>query len=181
MRSTLKFGIGLGTAAIVATMSAGVAAAATSGQQHAAGQIAAVSVNKHITRAQARQIAGAKVPHSRVIEVESDDLHDRAVWKVQLATSHGRVVVDVDKRTGQATIVRGHGGGHGDTVLASSIIGPVTSSGSLAADDHGRDAGANDGARQERGDRHDDGRGDRHDHDRGDRHGDDHGDGGSGQ
>jgi hypothetical protein len=71
----------------------------------------------HVTRAQARHLARAAVPHSRVIEAESDDLHDRAVWKVQLATPHGRVVVDVDKRTGQVTIIRGHrhgGHGHGD-------------------------------------------------------------------
>jgi hypothetical protein len=47
-----------------------------------------------------------------VIEVESDDMHDRAVWKVTLATPHGRVVVDVDKKTGSSTIVR-HGGGRG--------------------------------------------------------------------
>ena len=117
MRRTLNIGIGIGTAAIVATMAAGVASATTGGQQQAAGSVAAAtsSVNRHITRAQARQIARAKVPHSRVIEVESDDLRGRAVWKVKLATRHGRVVVDVDKRTGKATIIRhGGGGGHDD-------------------------------------------------------------------
>jgi Peptidase propeptide and YPEB domain len=144
MRRTLNIGIGLGTAAIVATMAAGVASATTAGHQQAAGPAAAAvsSVNRHITRAQARQIARAKVPHSRVIEIQSDDRHDRAVWKVELRTRRGPVVVDVDKRTGHAVIVRRGGQDH-------------------------------DGARAERGDRHDhDGRhhhrGDRHDHDRGD-------------
>jgi hypothetical protein len=33
-----------------------------------------------------------------------------SVWEVELAAPRGRVVVDVDKRTGKATIVR-HGGG----------------------------------------------------------------------
>jgi uncharacterized membrane protein YkoI len=112
MRKSLNVGIGLGTAAIIATMTAGVASAAASGQQAAGSAAAVSSVSMHITRAQARHIALAKVPHSRVIEIESDDLQDRAVWKVQLATSHGRVTVDVDKRTGKATIVR-HGGGDG--------------------------------------------------------------------
>jgi hypothetical protein len=123
-----------------------------------------VSVNKHITRAQAARIAKAKVPHSRVIEIQSDDLHDRAVWKVTLATSHGRVVVDVDKRTGKATIV-GHGGsgGHGDAIVATGLS---TSSGAAART--GRDARDHDGDRRDRdhGDRH--GHGDHHDHDRGD-------------
>ena len=112
MRRTLNIGIGVGTAMIAATMAAGVASATTGGHQQATGSLVAAvsSVNRHITRAQPRHVARAKVPHSRVIEVESDDLHDRAVWKVKLATGHGRVVVDVDKRTGKATIVRGGGG-----------------------------------------------------------------------
>jgi hypothetical protein len=66
MRRTLNIGIAVGTAAIVGTMAAGVASAATGGHQQAAGSAAAVSsVNRHITRTQARQIAMAKVPHSR--------------------------------------------------------------------------------------------------------------------
>jgi uncharacterized membrane protein YkoI len=112
MRSTLKFGIGMGTAAIIGLSSAGVAAAAASGPQAPRSAAVVSAVNKHITRAEAKKIAKAKVPHSRVIEVESDDVHDRAVWKVKLATRHGRVIVDVDKKTGKATIVRHHGGGH---------------------------------------------------------------------
>jgi uncharacterized membrane protein YkoI len=116
MRKTVKIGAGLTSAAIVASMAAGVASAAASGQRPAtasANVVAAASA--HISRAQARHLARAAVPHSRVIEVESDDLHDRAVWKVKLATPHGRVVVDVDKKTGKVTIIRGHrhGGGHG--------------------------------------------------------------------
>jgi Peptidase propeptide and YPEB domain len=176
MRNTLKFGIGVGTAAIVATMSAGVAMATTGGQ--ATGSVTAVSmVNKHITRAQAKTIARAKVPHSRVIEVESDDAHDRAVWKVTLATPHGRVVVDVDVRTGRATIVR-NGGGRDLAVTATVFTGQRSAAsddggasddrgaGSVA-DDHGRDARDHDGAGQERGERHGDDRGERHGHDRG--------------
>src|ERR1700726_678238 len=106
MRRTLTIaglGIGAGTLAVAATMAAGVASAtpgpASQAAAPAAHAAAVVSVNKHITRAQAVRIAEAKVPHSRAIEVQSDDHHDRAVWKVTLATPHGRVVVDVDKRT----------------------------------------------------------------------------------
>ncbi len=190
MRRTLKIGIGAGTAAIIATMSAGVASATTGGLQAAGSAATMTSVNKHITRAQARHLARAAVPHSRVIEVQSDDLHDHPVWKVQLATPHGRVVVDVSKRTGKVTILRRHGGGggHDDAVLAtpagpSSVASVVASMSRQVTDDHGRDARDHDGAREERGDRHDDGRGDRHDHDRGDRdgHDHDHGDDGSGR
>jgi hypothetical protein len=53
------------------------------------------------------------VPHSRATEVESDDLHDHPVWKVTLITRHGRAVVDVDRRTGKATIVSRNGSGGG--------------------------------------------------------------------
>src|ERR1700729_412528 len=118
MRKTVKIGAGLTSAAIVASLAAGVASAAASGQRPAtasANVVAAASA--HISRAQARHLARAAVPHSRVIEVESDDLHDRAVWKVKLATPRGRVVADVDKKTGKVAIIHGHrhgggGGGH---------------------------------------------------------------------
>jgi Peptidase propeptide and YPEB domain len=117
LRKTLSIGIGAGVAALAATTAAGVASAATSGNaQTTTRSVAAMAaVNRHITRAQAGRIARARVPHSRVHEIESDDLHDRAVWKVQLSTPRGRVGVDVDKKTGRATIVRrgGGGGGHG--------------------------------------------------------------------
>jgi Peptidase propeptide and YPEB domain len=182
MRRTLNIGIAAGTAAIVASMAAGVASATTGGHQQAAGPAAAtLAVSKHITRVQARQIALAKVPHSRVIEVQSDDRHDRAVWEVELATSHGRVVVDVDKRTGKATIVRGGGGGHDNAIAASQVasVGSARPAGDdhgrdAFGDDRGRDARDHDGARDERGDR--DGHGDRHDRGdhRGDRHDRDH-------
>lgn len=179
MRRTLNIGIGVGTAAIVASMAAGVASAATSGHQQAAGSAAAVSSVSPITRAQARHIARAKVPHSRVIEVESDDLHGRAVWKVKLATRHGRVVVDVDQRTSRATIVRGGGGGHDDAVVASRVASAGAGQSRAAGDDRGRDVRD----RHDRGDRGDH-RGDdhgRHHHDRGDRHDHDRGDDGPGR
>jgi hypothetical protein len=170
MRKTLTICIGAGAAAAAVALSAGASLAATAAPaQTAAGSIASVTtVNKHITRAQAAKIATALVPHSTVREIQSDDLHDRAVWKVQLATPHGRVVVDVDKKTGKATIVR-HGGGHGDlitTVTIASHRGDARDHD--AADDRGQDARDHDGGRDHgdhRGDRHDR---DRHDHDRGD-------------
>ncbi|MGN6796441.1 MAG: PepSY domain-containing protein, partial [Streptosporangiaceae bacterium] len=105
MRKNIGIGIGAATAAIVLTTGAGAALATSGAHQQAAGKTAVTSVNKHITKAQAARIARAKVPHSHVIEIESDDLHNRPVWKVKLGTPHGRVVVDVDKRTGKATIV----------------------------------------------------------------------------
>jgi uncharacterized membrane protein YkoI len=111
MRRNLRIGIGAGAAAVAITASmAGVASAAAGGHQLPASVTTASTVNRHITKAQARHIALAAVRHSRVVEIESDDRHDRAVWKVTLATPHGRVIVDVDKRTGRATILRGGSG-----------------------------------------------------------------------
>src|SRR5882757_9585891 len=110
MRRTLNIGIVAGTVVAAVTMAAGVASAA-SGGHHQPANLTVVSVSKHITRAQAQGIAQAKVPHSRATEVESDDLHDHPVWKVTLTTRHGRAVVDVDKRTGKATIVSRNGSG----------------------------------------------------------------------
>ncbi|HET9897650.1 MAG TPA: PepSY domain-containing protein [Streptosporangiaceae bacterium] len=110
-------GVGVGAAAVAMTLgtAAGVASASSS---HQATNFATVMASKHITKAQAKKIAEAKVPHSKAIEVESDDLHDVAVWKVTLAVPHGRVIVDVNKRTGKATIVkhekRGDDGQRGD-------------------------------------------------------------------
>src|SRR5262245_3686261 len=175
MRRTLTLGIGARAGAAAITMVAG-AASATSGAPHqAAGPAAAVAlVNKHVTRAQAIRIAEAKVPHSRAIEVESDDLHDRAVWKVTLRTPNGRVIVDVDKRTGKATILRG-GGGDADAARAASLT-TSRSAATSGSDDRpaswaGRDARDDDGARHELGDRHDDRNGHRdgHHHRGGDR------------
>jgi peptidase YpeB-like protein len=162
---TLNAGIGAGALAIAITTGAGVASAVSSHPAASQHQAAVTAVNKHITRAQARRIAEAKVRGSRAIEVESDDVHDRAVWKVTLTTGHGRVVVDVDKRTGKATIARS--GGHGDSAAVASLgtAGTVVTSGGRR-DDHGRD---------DRGD--DRGHG-RHGRDDGGRHDRDHRDGG---
>jgi hypothetical protein len=177
-----KIGIGIGaaTAAIALGVGASAALASSGAHQQAAGASAA-SAQAHITQAQARQIAKAKVPDSRVIEVQSDDRHDRAVWKVTLATPHGRVIVDVDKRTGKATIVRRGSGGSDDGAgamgLGSHRISAGTA-GNRAAEDRadGRDR---DDVREHRGDRdryNRGDRGDRHDGDRDGDHGGDRGD-----
>lgn len=167
MRRNLRIGIGIGAAAAAAmtvSMAAGVASAASGWHQVAASTAAVASVNKHITKAQAGQIAKARVPHSRVIEIESDDRNDRAVWKVTLATPHGRVIVDVDKRTGKATIVRGgSGGGHAQAAGASVLRLNSAASDERAGQEHSREARDRDDAREDSGDR-----GDRHDHDRDD-------------
>jgi peptidase YpeB-like protein len=161
MRRTLSIGAGAGAAALALTLAAGVASA-TSGTHQQAGGAAIASVSKHITRAQAERIAEAKVPHSKAIEVQSDDLHDRAVWKVTLKTPHERVIVDVDKRTGKATIVRrSGGGGHDGSVLAGSLS--TGTSGRDGRDDRGRLHGEH----RDRDGRHHD----RHHHDRGDDNG----------
>jgi len=195
MRRTLKLGMGAGAAVAAVTMVAGVASATAGAPHRAAGPAAAVAVvNMHITKAQAVRIAETKVPHSRAIEVESDDLHDRAVWKVTLRTPTGRVIVDVDKRTGKATIVRRDGGGHRGAARATSLGAGHSARGSAAASgpaasgpadesasSSGRDLRDNDRARHELADRQDRDHGDRDGarHDRGDRHedGNDHRDG----
>jgi len=167
MRRTLKLGIGAGAAVAAVTMAAGVASATSGAPHQAAGPVAtAAVVNTHITRAQAVRIAEAKVPHSRAIEVESDDLHDRAVWKVTLRTPNGRVIVDVDKRTGKATVVRRDGSGHGDAARATTL-GASGHGASGSTDEStswaGRDVRDDDGARHELGDRLNHDHGDRHD------------------
>ena len=162
MRRTLKLGMGAGAAVAAVTMVAGVASATAGAPHRAAGPAAAVAVvNMHITKAQAVRIAETKVPHSRAIEVESDDLHDRAVWKVTLRTPQGRVIVDVNKRTGQATIVGRDGGRRDDAARAASLSAGRSAAG-VSASRADRDVRDDDGARHELGDRHDD-RGDRHD------------------
>jgi uncharacterized membrane protein YkoI len=169
MRRTRTLAIGAGAAAAAAIMVAGVASAA-SGTTHQATRpaTAAAAVNMLITKAKAVRIAEAKVPHSRAIEVESDDLHDRAVWKVTLTTPHGRVIVDVSKRTGQATILRhgGSGGRDDATVMTRHSVRAHTAATNTSGWS-GRDAGehARDRADRDQGDR------DRGDRDRGDRDG----------
>jgi hypothetical protein len=158
MRKNIGIGIGAATAAIVLTTGAGAALAASGGHQQAAGGTAVAAVNKHITKAQAARIAKAKVPHSRVIEIESDDLNNRPVWKVKLATPSGRVTVDVDKRTGKATIVPNDSSGHGNSASAMALS--TQRSGSDSARD----------GREDRGDvRGEDRREDRREHGRHDR------------
>jgi Peptidase propeptide and YPEB domain len=169
MRKGLSIGIGVATTALTVSMAAAVAAAPTGAAQASA---ATATVNRHITKAQARHIALAKVPHSRVIEIESDDLHNRPVWKVKLATRHGRVIVDVDKRTGKATIVR-DGGGHGDAAGATALGQGRTAGDDQAAGQRHEMRGddARDRDARDRGDRadHDHGKHDRdHRHDRND-------------
>ena len=173
MRTKLNVGIGAVAAAIVVTAAAGAASAASGTHQQSAGPaVAAASVNRHITKAQAVRIAEATVRHSRAIEIQSDDRHDRAVWKVTLATPHGRVVVDVDKRTGKATVVRrgGSGGGHDDAIVATRLGASSgaagRNAGTGAVTERARDARDHDGAREDHHGRDD--RVGRHDHDRGD-------------
>lgn len=115
MRKMASIGVGAAAVAMTLGTAAGVASASSS---HPASSVTTVMVNRHITKAQAKRIAEAKVPHSRAIEVESDDRRDVPVWKVTLAVPHGRVIVDVSKRTGKATVVkhekRGDDGQRGD-------------------------------------------------------------------
>jgi hypothetical protein len=176
MRTSVKLGAGLTSAAVVASLAAGVATATVSGPQGATASLAAATSTAHITKMQARHLARAAVRHSRVIEIESDDFHDRAVWKVKLATPHGRVVVAVDKRTGRVTILHGHrhgggGGGHGhDDVLLSARSATLVLAGHNRGFEPGDDRGV---------DQRGDDRGFEPGDDRGvDQRGDDHGNGG---
>ena len=154
MRNRISVGIGAATAAIVLTTGAGAALAASGGLHQAAGTAVAAAAHKQISKARAGQIAKAKVPHSRVVEIESDDRHDRPVWKVTLATGHGRVIVDVDKRTGKATIVRRDGSGGHDDAAGATALGSSSGGAGRSGSDSARDA---------REDRRDDRRDDRHD------------------
>lgn len=162
--------IGVGAAAVAMTLGTAAGVASASSGHDVASFTATSTVNKHITKAQARQIAQGKVPNSKAIEIESDDLHDVPVWKVTLSTPHGRVIVDVSKRTGKATIVKhekhGDDGARGDR---RDNDGQRAAGDDRRANDerHGDDRHGNDerhGHDQRRG--HDERRGhDRHDRD----------------
>ncbi len=157
MRKMASIGVGAAAVAMTLGTAAGVASASSS---HQATSFTTVMVNKHITKAQAKKIAEAKVPHSRAIEVESDDLHDVPVWKVTLAVPHGRVIVDVNKRTGKATIIkhekRGDDGQRGDRRDRDET---------RAADErHGNDERRGNDDRRGHDERHGHDHGKRHDH-----------------
>ncbi|HYU85937.1 MAG TPA: PepSY domain-containing protein [Kribbellaceae bacterium] len=157
----IRLGIGVGVL-VAGTLAVGGVAAAASGPGHVASPPAAhvparVVADTTVTEAQAREIALKAVPDGKVIEIELDDLADRAGWKVTLWTVDGRVEVFVDATTGAVTLDRVDG----DDEAAE-------------ADDDADDDGDEDG--DEDGDDHGVG----HDADRGDDHGADRGDDGPG-
>jgi hypothetical protein len=182
MRTSVKLGAGLTSAAVVASLAAGVATAAVGSPNRPTASLTAATSQAHITKRQAIHLAKAAVPHSRLIEIESDDLHDRAIWKVKLATPRKRVVVAVDKRTGRVTILHGHrhgggGGGHDDVLLSARSAMLVLSGHDRAFNDRGFEPGDDRGV-----DQRVNGRGLEPGDDRGvDQHGDDHGRDGLGQ
>jgi hypothetical protein len=93
--------IAIGAAAIVVAVVSGVAATAAPRITEGGGPVPSSSARPSVSVADAKQIALAAVPGSTVIQVESDDVHDRPVWKVVLATPNGRVAVSIDAATGQ--------------------------------------------------------------------------------
>lgn len=92
--------IAIGAAAIAVAVASGVAAAAAP-RIEGGGPVPSTSAGPSVSVADAKQIALAAVPGSTVIQVESDDEHDRPVWKVVLATPNGRVAVSIDAATGE--------------------------------------------------------------------------------
>jgi hypothetical protein len=91
----------------------------------------------HISSSDAEQIALSVVPNSTVIQVESDDVHDRQVWKIVLAAQNGRVVVSIDTVTGQ---VLDQQSGEANQPTSSSTTQPSDDQpGHDVGDDHGGD------------------------------------------
>ncbi|MFE5209981.1 PepSY domain-containing protein [Streptomyces sp. NPDC056600] len=128
-----------------------------------------------VTRERAVALARADVGGGRVLEVEQEAEHGRAVWSVRILRDGMRYRVDVDRATGLITRTEGprasdDGGGR-----------------KASADDHGRDDdraddhGGDDDRTDDDGGRHG-GRDDGDDHDVDDDHGGDRGDrGGDGR
>ena len=73
-----KIVIGLGATTAVIALSTGISGALAASVGHEQAHAVTAAAHQKITKAEARQIAKAKVPHSHVIEIESDDRHDRA-------------------------------------------------------------------------------------------------------
>jgi hypothetical protein len=72
-----------------------------------------------------------------VIQVESDDVHDRPVWKVIVAAPTGRVVVLIDATTGQVLDQQPSGS---DDITATPATGALDDGvGHDIGDDHGGD------------------------------------------
>jgi len=100
MRKAIMIGVGLASAAVVAT--AGIATAGT-----ANGRPDPTSTNSMVTTTvsqdEAEQIALATVDGT-VVETRLDEDNGRPVWNVHLATANGTVEVRVDAETGAARI-----------------------------------------------------------------------------
>jgi hypothetical protein len=134
MRKSVVFAIG--AAAIVVAVASGVAATAAPRIAEGGGPVPSASTGSRVSVADAKQIALAAVPGSMVIQVESDDVHDRPVWKVVLATPNGRVAVSIDAATGQVL----------DNQPAESIDHAASPSARASDDGPGHDVGDDDGA-----------------------------------
>jgi uncharacterized protein YpmB len=134
-----KLGIGIGALVVVTLAVSGVAAAAATGPASAKTAATAVVPSSALTantisEEQARQIAIEAMPGSRVVEIETDDRADRAVWKVTLSTANGRVIVLVDAVTGAVTFDQA--AGNRDDDATEDAHGTDDPAGHDAVDDH---------------------------------------------
>jgi hypothetical protein len=127
--------IAIGAAAIVAAVASGVAATAAPRITESGGPAPSTTAGPRVSAADAKQIALSAVPDSTVIQVESDDVRDRPVWKVILATPNGRVAVSIDAVTGQ--VLGQQPAESNDPTAAPSMTASDDGPGHDLGDDHG--------------------------------------------
>jgi hypothetical protein len=163
MRKAL--GIGIGATAVAALAMGGISVASASAPVR--GDWAAVtaptsktSTATGVNVAEARRLAEAAVPGGYGVQIESDDLADRPVWKVTVDGPAGRVTVLVDVASGAATVANRPADSSARRTSAASRSAAPPPAGS--ADDHRASAGSDDRASTS-GDRR--GRHGRHGHD----------------
>jgi hypothetical protein len=131
--------IAIGAAAIFVAVASGVAATAAPRIAEGGGPVPSTSAGPRISVADAKQIALAAVPGGTVIQVESDDVHDRPVWKVVVATPNGRAAVSIDAATGQ--VLDNQPAESGDDAASPGARTSDDDPGHDVGDDHGGDRG----------------------------------------
>ncbi|MDT5023971.1 MAG: Peptidase propeptide and domain [Micromonosporaceae bacterium] len=129
--------IAIGAAAIVVAVVSGVAATAAPRITEGGSPVPSTSAGPRVSVADAKQIALAAVPGSTVVQVESDDVQDRPVWKVVLATPNGRVAVSIDVATGQ--VLGNQPAESSDDAASPSATALDDGPAHDAGDDHGGD------------------------------------------
>jgi hypothetical protein len=137
MRKSAVIVIVIGATAIAVAVGVAATAAPRITDRSGPAPSSTVLAGAHVSLDAAKQMALSVVPGGTVIQVESDDVHDRPVWKVIVAAPTGRVVVSIDAATGQ--VLEQQPSGSDDTTATPATGTPDDGVGHDIGDDHGGD------------------------------------------